>query len=244
VILTSLQKVLDDALAYLNALSTPIDPKDDEILCKSAAPPSARSSWRNSQTSLPVWRWTPRLVRTPEDIIDLNGRSTSSAFWAVSCRNSYMIQGVRIEKSVLHSAICRRIEYPKVFVLHCGLEYQKGESITNIEITGEDDDTKMLAEEETQVHDICQVIIATGCDLVWAEKGVSDHAQHYLSEVGVAALRHFQKFQLERIAVTTGATVVTNPRNVLPEDLGRKCCCTSVGNSRVSGALSSTTTRT
>jgi T-complex protein 1 subunit gamma len=117
----------------------------------------------------------------------------------------------------------RRIEHPKVLLLDCGLEYRKGESITNIEITGDNDYADVLAEEETQVRDLCEAVIATGCDIVCCEKGVSDLALHYLSEAGITALRRFQKVQLDRIAAATGANIITNPREFQESDMGRKC---------------------
>jgi T-complex protein 1 subunit gamma len=106
-----------------------------------------------------------------------------------------------------------------VLLPDCGLEYHKAESI---EISGEDDYTNVLAEEEKQVRNLCKVIINTGCDIVCAEKRVSDLVHHYLSAAGVTALCRFQKVQLERVAAATGATIVSNPRDCTPDDLGTK----------------------
>jgi T-complex protein 1 subunit gamma len=133
------------------------------------------------------------------------------------------MKGTMIEKDVLHSHMRRRIENPKVLILDCGLEYRKGESITNIEITGDNDYAAVLEEEERQVRELCDAVIATHCDIVCVEKGVSDLAQHYLSEANVTALRRFQKVQLERIAAAVGATVISDPRDARPDDLGTKC---------------------
>jgi T-complex protein 1 subunit gamma len=81
----------------------------------------------------------------------------------------------------------------------------------------------VLREEGAQVRALCEAIVATRCDVVCAEKGVSDLAQHFLSEAGVTALRRFQKVQLERIAAGTGAAILSDPRDARPEDLGRGC---------------------
>ena len=50
----------------------------------------------------------------------------------------------------------RRIENPRIMLLDCNLEYKKGESQTNLEITKEDDFALVLL----HVHypDICQKI--------------------------------------------------------------------------------------
>jgi T-complex protein 1 subunit gamma len=90
-----------------------------------------------------------------------------------------------------------------VLLFDCGLKYRKGESITNIEISGDNDSVNVLAEEETQVRNLYKGIINTGCDIVCAKKGVSDLTLQYLSQTGVTALRRFQKVQPERIAAAT-----------------------------------------
>jgi hypothetical protein len=47
----------------------------------------------------------------------------------------------------------RRIEKPRILLLDCGLEYTKGESQTNIEVTKEGDFSRLLElEEECVVH--------------------------------------------------------------------------------------------
>jgi chaperonin GroEL (HSP60 family) len=67
----------------------------------------------------------------------------------------------------------RRIENPRVLLLDCPLEYKKGESQTNIEVSKEDDWNRILQIEEEQVKHICDAIIAFKPDVVITEKGVS-----------------------------------------------------------------------
>ena len=57
--------------------------------------------------------------------------------------------------------------------MDCPLEYKKGESQTNIEITKETDFTKILEIEEQQVKAMCDKILEFKPDLVITEKGVS-----------------------------------------------------------------------
>jgi len=58
-------------------------------------------------------------------------------------------------------------------LLDCPLEYKKGESQTNIEITKETDWNKILEIEEEQVKAMCDKILEFKPDLVITEKGVS-----------------------------------------------------------------------
>jgi T-complex protein 1 subunit gamma len=223
-IIAGLRKALEDALKHLNSIKRPIDNTDDAAILpiiKAAIGTKFMSKWSDLIARLALD--AVRLICTPEGIIDLKRQVRIERIPGEELEKSYVMKGVMIEKDVLHSQMRRRIEHPKVLLLDCGLEYRKGESITNIEISGDNDYADVLAEEETQVRELCAAVIATGCDIVCCEKGVSDLALHYLSEAGITALRRFQKVQLDRIAAATGATIITNPREFTETDLGRKC---------------------
>jgi len=50
-----------------------------------------------------------------------------------------VLDGVMFNKDVTHPGMRRVIENPKVVLLDCTLEYKKGESMTNMEFTKEED---------------------------------------------------------------------------------------------------------
>lgn len=87
--------------------------------------------------------------------------------------DSRVLDGVMLNKDITHPKMRRRIENPRVVLLDCTLEYKKGESQTNIEISKEEDWNKILQIEEEQVKLMCDAIIAVKPDLVITEKGVS-----------------------------------------------------------------------
>lgn len=67
----------------------------------------------------------------------------------------------------------RYIENPRIVLLDCPLEYKKGESQTNVELSAEADFARLLKMEEEYVEKICEEIAAVKPDLVITEKGVS-----------------------------------------------------------------------
>ena len=87
--------------------------------------------------------------------------------------DSRVLDGVMLNKDITHPKMRRRIENPRVVLLDCPLEYKKGESQTNIEISKEEDWNKILQIEEEQVKVMCEAILAVKPDLVITEKGVS-----------------------------------------------------------------------
>lgn len=137
--------------------------------------------------------------------------------------DSRVLDGVMLNKDITHPKMRRRIENPRIVLLDCPLEYKKGESQTNIEITKEDDWNRILQIEEEQVKTMCEHILALNPDLVITEKGVSDLAQHYLMKSNVTALRRVRKTDNNRIARATGATIVNRVEDLQESDVGTQC---------------------
>jgi T-complex protein 1 subunit gamma len=134
-----------------------------------------------------------------------------------------VLDGVMLNKDITHASMKRRIENPRIVLLDCSLEYKKGESQTNIEITNEESWERILQIEEEQVKKMCDAILAHKPDLVITEKGVSDLAQHYFVKAGVTALRRVRKTDNNRIARAVGATVVNRVEDLQDSDVGTGC---------------------
>ena len=91
-----------------------------------------------------------------------------------------VLDGVMFNKDVTHPAMRREIVNPRIVLLDCPLEYKKGESMTNMEFTNDDDFKKALAMDEIEVKRMCAAILKVKPDIVITEKGVCDLALHEL----------------------------------------------------------------
>lgn len=132
-----------------------------------------------------------------------------------------VLDGVMFNKDVTHPGMRREIKNPRIVLLDCPLEYKKGESMTNMEFTKEDDFKKALEMEETEVMRMCEHILRVKPDIVITEKGVSDIAQHYLLKKGnISCFRRIRKTDNNRIARVSGATVVNRPEELQESDVG------------------------
>merc|ERR1719164_15950 len=134
-----------------------------------------------------------------------------------------VLNGVMFNKDVTHAKMRRRIENPRVLLLDCPLEYKKGESQTNVEITKEEDWNTLLRLEEEYIENMCAQIVAVRPDIVITEKGVSDLAQHYLMKANITAFRRLRKTDNNRVARATGATIVSRTDEILESDVGEGC---------------------
>merc|ERR1719184_385041 len=137
--------------------------------------------------------------------------------------DSRVLDGIMLNKDVVHPRMKRRLENPRILLLDCNLEYKKGESQTNIELTQETDFERILQLEEEYIKKICEEIIAFKPDLVITEKGVSDLAQHFLMKAGISVIRRLKKTDNNRIARAVGATIVNQTEDIKEEDIGTKC---------------------
>jgi len=134
-----------------------------------------------------------------------------------------VLRGVMFNKDTTHSSMRRRIENPRILLLDCPLEYKKGETQTNVEITNDEDWNTMLRMEEEYVENMCAEIIAHKPDIVITEKGVSDLAQHYFAKANITAFRRLRKTDNNRMARAVGATVVSRTDEIQESDIGSQC---------------------
>merc|ERR1719198_1162156 len=131
-----------------------------------------------------------------------------------------VLKGVMMNKDIIHPKMRRKIARPRILLLDCTLEYKKGESQTDIEITDEKAWEALLLQEEEAIKEMCNDIISVKPDLVITEKGVSDLAQHYLQKANISVLRRVRKTDNNRVARASGATIVHRTSEIQEKDLG------------------------
>ncbi|KAH9995079.1 T-complex protein 1 [Russula vinacea] len=137
--------------------------------------------------------------------------------------SSRVLSGVMLNKDIVHPQMRRRIHKPRIVLLDCPLEYKKGESQTNIEISKEADFARINQIEEEQVKAMVDRILEFNPDLVITEKGISDYAQYFFAKANVSALRRVRKSDNNRIARAVGATIVNRVEDLRESDIGTRC---------------------
>ncbi|KAI9684757.1 MAG: T-complex protein 1 subunit gamma [Trizodia sp. TS-e1964] len=229
VIIAAFKRALADALEIIGEVSVPVDINDDKAmynLISSSIGTKFVSRWSQLMCNLAL-----KAVRTvSHDVgggkkeVDIKRYARVEKIPGGEIEDSRVLDGVMLNKDITHAKMRRRIENPRIVLLDCPLEYKKGESQTNIEITKEDDWNRILQIEEEQVKAMCDAILAVKPDLVITEKGVSDLAQHYLLKGGnITALRRVRKTDNNRISRATGATIVNRVDDLQESDVGTQC---------------------
>ena len=234
IIIQALKKALADALDVINEVSKPVDINNESAMKKliqASIGTKYVNHWSEKMCELALK--AVQIVRV--DLGVTNSDDPSNRYEIDTKRyvriekipggdvlESKVLNGVLLNKDVVHPKMSRRIENPRVVLLDCPLEYKKGESQTNIEIQKEED-WRILQIEEEQVQLMCEQILAVKPNLVITEKGVSDLAQHFLLKGGCSVLRRVKKTDNNRIARVTGATIVNRVEDLKESDVGTQC---------------------
>lgn len=228
VIISAFRLALEDLLELLKTkVSTPVDTTNrDEMvkIVKSSVGTKFISKWSDLACKIALDATaTVALEENGRKEIDIKRYAKVEKIPGGTIDDSEVLKGVMINKDVVHPKMKRRIENPRILLLDCNLEYKKGESQTNIEISKEEDFAKILRMEEEYIQKMCNEVIAVKPDLVITEKGVSDLAQHYLIKAGISCIRRVRKTDNNRIARACGATVVNRTDELREEDIGTEC---------------------
>lgn len=177
VIITALNKALKESLDVLSNISIPIDTSSDEQML---------SLIKTSINTKFVIRWSDLMCKlaldavrtvTKEDAgiktIDIKRYARVEKVPGGEIEDSRTLDGVMLNKDITHPAMRRRIVNPRIILLDCPLEYKKGESQTNMEITKEADWARAQEIEEEQVKAMCSRLLEFKPDLIFTEKGIS-----------------------------------------------------------------------
>ncbi|XP_045600219.1 T-complex protein 1 subunit gamma [Procambarus clarkii] len=225
IIIQAYRQALDDAIVALkNNLCIPVDLNSEEQtieVIKSCIGTKFMGQYADLACSIALQ--AVKTVTTEEGgqkEIDIKKWARIEKIPGGKIEDCQVLTGIMVNKDVTHQRMKRRIENPRIILLDCPLEYKKGESQTNVELSSETDFTKMLEIEEEHVKSLCADLIALQPDLIITEKGVSDLAQHYFVKAGITCIRRVKKSDNNRIARACGATIANRTEELKEEDVG------------------------
>ncbi|MGC9345323.1 MAG: thermosome subunit beta, partial [Candidatus Bathyarchaeales archaeon] len=137
-----------------------------------------------------------------------------------SLTDTKLIQGIILDKEVVHSGMPKHVENAKIALLDCPLEIEKTEFDAKINIESPEQMDAFLKQEETMLREMVNEITATGANVVLCQKGIDDMAQHFLARKGTLAVRRIKKSDMEKLAKATSGKIITNLDDINPADLG------------------------
>jgi len=225
-IISAYRQALDDMQEILDEISVEVDTSNEDEMRKivgSAIGTKFINKWSKLACDMAIKAVSTVCLenkQTGAREIDIKRYAKVEKVPGGTIEESCVLDGVMVNKDVTHANMRRRIENPRILLLDCSLEYQKGESQTDLELTQEADFERILQMEEDHIKRVTSEIIALKPDLVFTEKGISDLAQHFLLKAGITAIRRVRKSDNNRIARACGGTVCSRTEEVKESDVG------------------------
>ncbi|ADL18721.1 Thermosome subunit beta [Acidilobus saccharovorans 345-15] len=223
IIIQGYKSAVDKAIEVLNSIAEPVSIDDTDKLMK-----VAMTSLNSKAVGEAREYFAKIVVDAARAVAEKRGDS-----WYVDINNvqivkkhggaltdTQLVNGIVIDKEVVHPDMPKRVEHAKIAVLDAPLEIQKPEIDMEISISSPDAIKRLLDKQEKILQDKVEKIAATGANVVITQKGIDDVAQHFLAKKGILAVRRVKRSDIEKIARATGAKIVTNLDDLKPEDLG------------------------
>src|SRR6266498_3655080 len=137
-----------------------------------------------------------------------------------SLRDTKLIEGIVLDKEVVHGGMPKRVEKAKIALINSALEIEKTEFDAKININSPDQMKMFLDEENKMLKNMVDKIISSGANVAICQKGIDDVAQHYLAKSNVLSVRRVKESDMTKLSRATGARIVNNLEDLSSKDLG------------------------
>lgn len=224
VIIDGYRKAADKALETLEKIAIPIDLKSTEYLKKAAATAMGSkivAEYKDYLADLAVKAMLAVAEKQADgtyraDVDDVKVEKKTGE----SLKDTSLINGIVLDKEIVHSGMPKRLEKAKIALLDASMENEKPEMDAKITIESPEQIESFLKEEETMLKNMVEKVLATGANVIVCQKGIDDMAQHFLSRRGVIAIRRAKKSDMEKLARATGAKIISSIDALTASDLG------------------------
>jgi thermosome len=223
IIVDGYRAAAEQALKAFNELAIEVSPTD-EVMLKKAAMTSMGSKlvsdYRDFLSDIAV----DAVLKIAQQVdgeykIDLDDIKMDKKA-GESILGTQFIEGIAIDKEIVHSGMPKRIDEAKIALVNSPLEVEKTEFTAKISIERPEEMKAFLDQEEQMLRDMVGKITASGANVLVCQKGIDDVAQHFLAKEGVIAIRRCTQSNMEKLAKATGAKIIINIDDLNTNDLG------------------------
>jgi thermosome len=223
VIIEGYKQAAEKALATLDKIAISIDPAKPDFLKKAAVTSMGSkivSEHKEFLADITVKAMLSVAEKTDQgykaDVDDVKVEKKTGE----SLADTQLINGIVLDKEIVHSGMPKRVEKAKIALLDASLENEKPELDAKLNIDNPAQIEAFLKEEETLLKAMVDKIVASGANVVVCQKGIDDMVQHFLARKGVIAIRRAKKSDMEKLARATGGKIVSNIDALSKADLG------------------------
>jgi len=223
ILVSGYRKAANKAIDIMNKIATPVDIEDRQTMKKVALTSMASKAVGTAREHLAeiaidavkqiAEKRGDRMVADIDNIqiIKKTGKSLLE---------SQLVQGLIVDKEVVHTGMPKKIENAKIALLDCPLEIEKTEFSAEIRIRDPNQMKAFLDQETKMLKEMVDKIKASGANVVFCQKGIDDMAQHFLAKEGILAARRVKQSDMEKLSRATGGRIITDLADLTEQDLG------------------------
>jgi thermosome len=223
VIIDGYKKAAEKALEALEKLAIKVQPTDKKFLKKIAMTSMASklvSENRDYLSDIAVDAILSVAEKTGTDYkADLDDVKIQKKP-GESMKETRLINGIVVDKEVVHPGMPKRIENAQIALLDTALEIEKTEFDAKVNIESPEQMEAFLKQEENMLKTMVDKIAKTGANVVVCQKGIDDLAQHFMARRDILAVRRVKKSDMEGLTKATGGKIISNLNGMTKKDLG------------------------
>ncbi|MCS7135665.1 MAG: thermosome subunit beta [Nitrososphaerota archaeon] len=224
VIIEGYRKAAVKALEVLDEISYPVSPNDKEMLIK-VAKTSIASKLVSEEADYLSNLAVDAVLKIAEKVdgkwhVDLDDILLVKKS-GQSLRDTKLIEGIVLDKEVVHPDMPKLVRNAKIAILDAPLEIEKTEFDAKLHIETPEQMKAFMRQEEEMLREMVNKIISVGANVVICQKGIDDLAQYFLAKAGILAVRRVKKSDMDKLAKATNGRVISRIDDLTPEDLGK-----------------------
>lgn len=212
-----------EAVKILNQLGVKVDPKNKKTLKNVAITAMTGKSVMGNKEYLANITVDAILAvaekKGTKYVVDIDNIKVEKKHGG-SVKDTTLVEGIILDKERVHPRMPSSVKNARIALIDSALEIKKTEVDAKIQITDPNQLQAFLDEEEKTLKNKVDLIKKSGASVVFCQKGIDDLVQHYLAKEGIFAIRRVKKSDMEKLAMATGAKLVTNLDDLKKTDLG------------------------
>ncbi len=216
-------KAADKALETLEKIAFSVKPTGKEFLMKIAATSMASKLVATNKEQLAeiVVKAVLHVARKVGEnyTVDLDDIMVEKKP-GESMTETKLIEGLVLDKEVVHSDMPKRVEKARIALLESALEIEKTEFDAKINIERPEQMQSFIHEEENMLKTMVEKIVTSSANVVMCQKGIDDLVKHFLARKGVLAVQRVKESDMKKLSKATGGKIVNNIDSLLKSDLG------------------------
>jgi len=223
VVVSGYRKAFQKAEEVLQKIGIPVDLEDRETLRKVAVTSMASKVMGEARQRL-----AKIAVDAVKQIAEQRGEKNTADIDNIqiikkegkSLADTELIQGIILDKEVVHPGMPRRIEKARIALINAALEVKKTEISAEIRIREPTQMKAFLDQENRMLKEMVEKVKKAGANVLISQKGIDDLAQHLLAKEGIMAARRVKESDMEKLAKATHGRIINNLDDLKAKDLG------------------------